>query len=352
MNDRTELTDLVADIMKAHGGPAVVEASEKSWSAALWKQLEETGLTAVGIAEEAGGSGGTFGDAAAVIRGAARAAAPVPLVGTLLLAPYLRAAFDAPYRPGPAAVAVGSILTATAGDDRARLTGTITEVAYGRIADNVLVLGRDDAAGRVLLAEIPGAELTWEQHENLAGEPRDTAEVSREVAATWSLPVVELDRLTEQLRDIEALGLSLSIVGALQTVQELTVGYAKEREQFGKPISKFQAVKQLGAVLAGEVAVTDAAVSAAVELVEAGAATGFPIAAARVRAALAATEVSKIAHQIHGAIGYTREYRLHQYTRRLWSWRDEGRSEAQWSEIAGRRVLANGRDRVWETLVG
>ncbi|GGL12655.1 acyl-CoA dehydrogenase family protein [Nocardia jinanensis] len=351
MNDRTELTDLVADIMKAHAGPDIVETSERSWSADLWAQLDETGLTAVGIDESAGGSGGTFADAAAVIRAAARAAAPVPLVGTLLLAPHLRTVFGAPHRRGPSAVAVGSV-RAVAGDDGVRLEGTITEVAYGRIADTVLVLGRDEAAGRVLLAEIPGAEVNWEQHENLAGEPRDSAELSLAVTALGALPLAELDGIIERLRDIEALGLSLSIAGALHTVQELTVGYANERAQFGKPISKFQAVKQLAAVLAGEVAVTDAAVSAAVDLVEAGAPAGFPIAAARLRAALAATEVSKIAHQIHGAIGYTREYRLHQYTRRLWSWRDEGRSEAQWSEIAGQRVLANGPDRVWETLVG
>jgi acyl-CoA dehydrogenase len=108
----------------------------------------------------------------------------------------------------------------------------------------------------------------------------------------------------------------------------------------------------MGAVLAGEVAVAEAATWTALDLAVSGVLSEFAVAAARVRTAEAATTAARIAHQMHGAMGFTREHALHHFTRRLWSWRDEGLTESQWTLIAGERALAAGPDAIWETMVG
>jgi acyl-CoA dehydrogenase len=60
--------------------------------------------------------------------------------------------------------------------------------------------------------------------------------------------------------------------------------------------------------------------------------------------------VARLAHQVHGAIGFTQEYRLHHLTRRCWSWRDEAGGEATWSRFLGAGLLADGPDGLWPAL--
>jgi acyl-CoA dehydrogenase len=62
--------------------------------------------------------------------------------------------------------------------------------------------------------------------------------------------------------------------------------------------------------------------------------------------------VARTAHQVHGALGFTREHDLRRWTTRLWAWRDEDGSDAQWQAELGRRVLAAGPDALWPMVVG
>ena len=64
----------------------------------------------------------------------------------------------------------------------------------------------------------------------------------------------------------------------------------------------------------------------------------------------AAGRGSKVAHQVHGAIGFTHEHELHYRTRRLWAWRDEMGSETWWAARVGEAVLARGADGLWPLL--
>ena len=74
------------------------------------------------------------------------------------------------------------------------------------------------------------------------------------------------------------------------------------------------------------------------------------IASAKVRCGEAANRGAAIAHQVHGAMGFTQEHRLHQFTRRLWSWRDEFGQESEWAIRLGRMVAAAGADKLWPSL--
>jgi len=151
------------------------------------------------------------------------------------------------------------------------------------------------------------------------------------------------------LRAMGAVMRSAQMAGALQRILEASVQYAIERVQFGRPIGRFQAVQQNLAVLAGQAAAATAAAEAAIEAA-ANNLDSIAVAAAKIRAGEAAGIGAAIAHQVHGAIGFTQEHRLHYSTRRLWSWRDEFGNEAYWARQLGGKVAAAGADCLWQNL--
>ncbi len=102
-------------------------------------------------------------------------------------------------------------------------------------------------------------------------------------------------------------------------------------------------------MLAGQ----SAAAIAAADIAADALANGLPalqVGAAKARAGEAASIAAGLAHQAHGAIGFTQEYELHYATRRLWSWRDEFGNEAEWNGVVGRAALAAGPDGLWPAL--
>ena len=149
-----------------------------------------------------------------------------------------------------------------------------------------------------------------------------------------------------------ALARAMMMAGAMERALDTAVTYAAERKQFGRPIGKFQAVQQNLAVLAGQVAAAGAAADAGVEaLLETDPAKQeFLAGIAKTRGGDAATIASEIAHQVHGAIGFTKEYSLQLSTRRLWSWRDEFGGDTEWAAKVGAYVCTGGADALWPTL--
>jgi acyl-CoA dehydrogenase len=104
------------------------------------------------------------------------------------------------------------------------------------------------------------------------------------------------------------------------------------------------------AEMAGEVTAVTALTDAAVQALERNENVVLACAAAKVRSGAAVEVVARLAHQVHGAIGFTQEHKLHHLTRRLWSWRDEAGSELAWSRVLGAGVLADGADGLWPAL--
>jgi acyl-CoA dehydrogenase len=144
------------------------------------------------------------------------------------------------------------------------------------------------------------------------------------------------------------------LAGAAGRALELTLRHTAEREQFGRPLGRFQAVQQQAAELAAEVAAVRAAADAAVELCAAEGVgderAGLAVAAAKIQAGRGAGVVARIAHQLHGAIGFTGEHSLGLFTRRLWAWRDEAGDEAEWARELGDLALAAGSGGIWPLL--
>ncbi len=142
------------------------------------------------------------------------------------------------------------------------------------------------------------------------------------------------------------------IAGALEAVLDMTVDYANTRKQFGRPIGGFQAVQQLLAQAAGEVAAAGVAAAHAGRAAARRGISGavFEIASAKVVAGEAAGRVAAVAHQVHAAMGFTDEHPLHLFTRRLWSWRDACGAERVWARRIGEAALARGGAALWPDL--
>jgi hypothetical protein len=236
-------------------------------------------------------------------------------------------------------VASGHEITLTLNERGCYPRGRALRVPWAR--EHTSIVAMDDR-GQVTLAARDACSI--EPGENVAGEPRDTVTPGGRTDQTGD---ARLDCV--QLRAVGAAIRAQQIAGALERVLEMTTQYAMDRTQFGRPIGKFQAVQQNLAVLAGQTAAAGAAADMAAEAVDDGIRL-LPIAAAKARCGEAAGIGAAIAHQVHGAIGFTQEHSLHFLTRRLWSWRDEFGNESEWNRFTGRHMAKAGANRYWAEI--
>jgi acyl-CoA dehydrogenase len=148
-----------------------------------------------------------------------------------------------------------------------------------------------------------------------------------------------------------AVARSLQIAGSLESMLDISVRYSNERVAFEKKISKFQAVQHNLARLAGESAAALAAATSAADAMANSKSSNDELfleaASAKVRCSEAAEKAAAIAHQVHGAIGFTIEHILHRYTLRALAWRDDFGSESYWAVELGKLVAARGADELW-----
>jgi acyl-CoA dehydrogenase len=144
---------------------------------------------------------------------------------------------------------------------------------------------------------------------------------------------------------------SLQIAGALESMLDISVRYSNERVAFEKKISKFQAVQHNLAKLAGESAAALAAATSAADAIASGKTFDDELfleaVSAKVRCSEAAEKGAAIAHQVHGAIGFTIEHILHRYSLRALAWRDDFGNESYWAVELGKLVAARGADELW-----
>ncbi len=317
-----------------------IEAAEAArWSSSIWDAVAEIGLPWISVPEAHGGVGGTICDAVDVLVQAGRHAAPIPLAETGLLGGWLLSAAGIDVGDGPLSVIPGH-----RDDDLrlegGRLFGTAHRVPWASSVERVAGLLDD------MIVVVSPAQGTITQVSNVAGEPRDT--ISFEGAALDAAVAAPdgIDAAALRLRG--ALSRAALMAGALGAMVDLTVGYTAERRQFGKPVGSFQAVQALLVRVAEEAVLVDLAVQVAAREADRGGGA-FEVASAKLLANEAARLATRAAHQAHGAMGATREYPLHQLSRRLWSWRAEY-ADAFWPAHLGAAVIEHGPDELYRVI--
>jgi len=216
-------------------------------------------------------------------------------------------------------------------------------VPWGAAAAHVVALA--EGGDRTMIALVPKGAGRVTADRNLALEPRDTLTFEGAAVAAAAPARVASDAAVLYGAMVRA----AQMAGALESLLEQSVRYATERKQFGRPIGNFQAIQHNLALLAGHVAAAGIAAEHAFVAADRGE-PRLAVAAAKVRAGEAAGLGAGIAHQVHGAIGFTYEHSLHFATRRLWSWRAECGSESQWAQFLGRTIATQGAERLWADL--
>lgn len=320
-----------------------IEAAERGiWPGAMWQAVEKSGLARPQLPESKAGAGGSWNDAHTVLFAAGRHALSLPIAETMIGAWLLaRAGLDVPEGPlALAAVREGERPRATRSNGAWRLDGIATRVCWGDLAPHCVAVAQGESA-MVMLVARDQAALTPES--NLGGEPRDTL-VWQGATALAAAPLQGEDAFM-----LGALARAAQMAGAVDRALELSVQYVLERRQFGRPLAAFQAVQQALAVLAGHAAAAAMAAKIAFRAMDRGEAS-VEIAAAKIVCGEAAGAAANLAHQAHGAMGFTREYPLQYSTRRLWSWRAEFGADSHWAAWLGRRVAARGADALWGDL--
>ena len=321
--------------------PALIHrCADGAWPEALWSALEEAEMTFAAVPEALGGAGAAWEDVFTLVRAAGSHAVPAPFADALL-ANWLLGCSGLQPPKGPIAVAAHSQLICENG----QASGRLEKVPWGRHLKHVVAICAGPVPKLVLLHAASSAQL--ERHANLAGEPRDT--LIFDGARTLHTEPLPSGTLPDLLLLCGAMLRSAQMAGALQSLLQMTTGYATERVQFGKPIGQFQVIQQQIAVMAEHTACALLAAEAA--FAESGdGIVALPIMAAKICAGEAAGIGASTAHAVHGAIGFTAEHSLHLKTRRLWAWRAEYGSQNFWSQRLGVSVCESGASGLWPML--
>jgi len=303
-----------------------------------WAAAEAAGLANVMVREADGGFGGGYEDAAAVLMAAGRVAAALPIAEAIIAAKLLP---DAGAR----------VSLAARHDGRAEIrgreivfTGALRKAAFGRDAEIIVSLIAHGGKNLICAFSRADAERI-EERANPADEPRDDLHFENAKARC-----AETDWDAARLFRAMAWARACQMCGAMDAALALAARHVRDRQQFGKPLASFQAIQQQLALFVEEAAAARTACVSAARAADRGEAV-FEMAAAKLRANQAAAAATSVAHQVHGAIGFTREYDLQRFTRRLWAWKSEYGNDRHWASETGARVASAGSENFWPGLV-
>jgi len=310
------LTQSVADFLTRHQSRAAARSlleAETDARPAFWAELGGLGLLGLHVPEDLGGSGFGLAETLVVAEQMGRYLAPGPFVPTVITSAVLAAAgpddLQKRLLPGLAdgtvvgAAALGGEVTYADG----AATGQAGVVISGHLADVLLVPAGDD----VLVVEKPAGGVHAEVPANL-DPSRRAARVTLDAAPATVLPGAR-----GLLTDVARAVLAAEAAGIAAETTEQAAEYAKIRQQFGRPIATFQAVKHHCAnmLVAAELA-TAAGWDAGRAGLDGGDQLTYTAAIAAVLASPAAVGNANLNIQVHGGIGFTWEHDAHLYLRR------------------------------------
>ncbi len=333
---------------------AVRENTERGeFPSALWKLATDSGFAVATATEASGGIGETWEAAYPILRGLGYWQVPLPLAETMIGAQLLSmAGIEIP--DGPLAIieqGQDNRLTDSGSGSSRVLGGSANRVAWACHANFAVV---SLASGDIALIDLrDSARVQVVPGLNHARLPADGLKLEgARIAAIARNPLRSMD---QPVWTLGAMARSVMMVGALEFALEQSVQYANDRVQFGKPIGRYQAIQQQLAMLAGDVAASRVAAIVATNDAPSSMRPNSPqavfrAAVAKARVGESATRGTSIAHQVHGAIGFTHEHQLHFATRRLWAWREEFGSDAWWAERLGKAAIAGAAAGFWPAL--
>ncbi|MBR0692067.1 acyl-CoA dehydrogenase family protein [Bradyrhizobium lablabi] len=318
-----------------------------AWKAPLWRALTEAGLPLSWVPDHLGGSGASLAEGFAVLNVAGRHAIAVPLAETMLAGWLLTQA-------GIASPEAEMTVVPASPKDRIRrnadgsLSGRARAVPFAKQAKHFAVLASGNDG--ISIALVDATKCRIETGIGLGGDHSDTVTLDKLRPVAIKPAPDGFDQTALML--MGGVVRSLQIAGALESMLDISVRYSNERVAFEKKISKFQAVQHNLARLAGESAAALAAATSAADAIAhakslGDAAVFLEAASAKIRCSEAAEKGGGIAHQVHGAIGFTVEHILHRYSLRALAWRDDFGSESYWAVELGKLVADRGADELW-----
>lgn len=321
----------------------LVARSEDEGSIADWSAIDASELDRLLVPEADGGAGNAFEDACAIMAVFGQHGPSVPLLETMV-ANWLLAHSGHSVARGPKALLVGPDIGLIRFEGGQLILSHRAAAAWVPVTTTAVVMAEDEA-GSLQVATIAPPE---------AGT--DGITVADEPVRWLDGATMRLDWPARTLQQPRALAQALPVLlqaaamtGAIEAASTMTLEHANLRKQFGRPIAAFQAVQHMAASMACAGAVAAASVEQARHFLLTPEALWFA-AIAKSATSEAAGIVAADAHQIHGAIGFTREYGLHRHTRRLWAWRERYGNEEYWNTYMGTALLQQTDTPLWQGI--
>ncbi len=322
-----------------------MEEDPRGFSTELWKKMADLGWMALPFPEQYGGTGNSFLDLSVLIEEHGRALVPGPFFSTVALCGmpilhfgteeqkkrYLPKIADgseiwvyAQTEPSATWEASGVALEAVKKGNDYVLNGTKLFISYGQGADHLLVVARTKKGGKpedgvslfIVDAKSPG--IKYEALKTIASDHQVEIQF-KDVKAPAGNIVGKPDQGWDVVRKIAEWGASgkcAEMVGGAQKVLEMSVDYAKQRVQFGRPIGSFQAIQHHCANMVTDVDGSRYIAYEAIWRLSEGLDSSKEVSMAKAWVSDAYRRVCALGHQIHGGIGFTKEHDMQLYFRR------------------------------------
>lgn len=308
--------------------PHQAEAGE--YPQGLWDALAENGLPVAWVSEANGGFAADYDEVFGAIWASAQAASPVPFAETLVANWMLDRAGLAP-ADGTASFALSGRTPSA-------------DIPFGIHADKIVLF--DETHQEISLFDNRLAVRSAEPALSPDGMTQFifSGHLAEQSAKTH-LPRRAVEAMILTVRAVQ-------MAATMEAALNLSIDYVSQREQFGRPLSKFQAIQHQLAVAASECAAATMAATQAASAVARNSDNPqnawHEAVIAKVQIGHSVETVTVPFHQVHGAMGYTQEYDLHHYTRRLWAWRDALGNEHHWSKRLGEELAQTSPNQIWK----
>ncbi len=316
---------------------------EKGYSPSLWKKMAELGWMGILFEERYGGIGGTFLDLSIILEEIGRVLLPGPFFSTVILGgvPIMQSGNDKLKQSFLPGIARGDMI----------MTLALTETEGSYAIEEIESIGEPAADGYVLRGRkmfVPDAHIAdyiicparTDQKDHSNGISLFIVDAKREGIEITPLSSLDLQKqsevsfrnvyvpeksmvgeegkgwtLIQGLWPIAVTGKCCEMLGAMQQVLEMTLSYVQKRHQFDRPLSAFQAIQHYCADMAIDFESSKFITYQAVWRLSHGLPSRKEVAMAKAWSGVAFKKITATAHQIHGAIAFTKDYDLHLYYR-------------------------------------